>query len=65
MDLSNVINAILVHEDVRPAMLIQPTDVNEVTHHDPKTKYMIDKIVQQFPSLQVSTDYSIYQGGSN
>ena len=60
--LSNVINAILVHENVRPAMLIHPNDVNEVTHNDPKTKYSIDSIVQQFPSLQVSTDYTIYQG---
>ena len=34
--IENIINAILVHENVRPAFLLQPADFNEATGKDKK-----------------------------
>ena len=42
--IDNVLNVILVNENVRPAMLVQPADYDERTHNDPKTKSIIETI---------------------
>jgi hypothetical protein len=58
----NVLNSILVNENVRPAMLVQPVDYNELTGKDPKTKIIIEEIKEMFPELLLSEDYESYQG---
>ena len=58
----NVLNSILVNENVRPAMLVQPVDYDEVTGKDPKTKIIIEEIKEIFPELLLSEDYESYQG---
>jgi len=60
--IDNVLNVILVNENVRPAMLVQPADYGESTHNDPKTKSIIESIKEYFPNLLFSQDYEIYQG---
>jgi hypothetical protein len=57
-----ILNCILVNENVRPAMLVQPVDYKEVTHKCPKTKDIIEGIIKYFPNLILSTDYEKYQG---
>ena len=57
-----VLNSILVNEDVRPAMLVQPANYNEATRKDPKTNSIIEAITVHFPNLSFSEDYNIYQG---
>lgn len=61
-DIDIILNCILVNENVRPAMLVQPADYKEATHNDPKTKSIIEKIKANFPKLILSTDYEKYQG---
>jgi hypothetical protein len=56
------INVVLVHEDIRPAMLIQPIDYQEKTHDEPRTNAKLKAIERLFPSLFISTDYGYYQG---
>ena len=60
--IENVLNAILVNENVRPAMLVQPANYNEATGKDPKTKSIIEAITKHFPTLLLSEDYQTYQG---
>jgi hypothetical protein len=60
--IENIINLILVHEDVRPAMLLQPQDRGEVTGADPKTKKILDTMKIEFPHLIYSENYEMYQG---
>jgi hypothetical protein len=60
--IGNVLNAILVNENVRPSMLVQPADYNEATGKDPRTKSIIEAIKTKFPELQFSEDYKINQG---
>lgn len=60
--LGNVLNAILVNENVRPAMLIQPADHHEATGKDPKTKSIIEALKKTFPDLLQSENYQGYQG---
>lgn len=61
--ISNILNAILVNEDIRPAMLIQPADYNERTGKDKKTLAIVNGIKKLFPELLKSSDnYEIYQG---
>ena len=60
--IENVLNAILVNENVRPAMLVQPANYNEATGKDPKTKSIIEAIQKHFPTLLFSEDYETYQG---
>jgi hypothetical protein len=58
----NIINLILVHEGVRPAMLLQPADQGESTGADPKTKKILDAMKIEFPDLIYSENYQTYQG---
>jgi hypothetical protein len=60
--IENVLNSILVNENVRPAMLVQPADHNEATGKDRKTKSIIKAIREQFPELVFSEKYETYQG---
>lgn len=62
LDVDIILNCILVNENVRPAMLVQPADYKEATHNDPKTNSIIKKIQAKFPKLILSTDYETYQG---
>jgi hypothetical protein len=62
LDIDIILNCILVNENVRPAMLVQPADYKEATHKDPKTKSIIEGINKMFPHLILSTDYEKYQG---
>jgi hypothetical protein len=63
MEIANILlNAILVNEGVRPAMLIQPADYSERTGKDKKTSSFVSKIKKLFPALQSSDTYDIYQG---
>lgn len=57
-----ILNCILVNENVRPAMLVQPVDYKETTHKDPITNAIIEGIIKYFPNLILSTDYENYQG---
>lgn len=49
--LDELLNCILVQNDVRPAMLIQPADYDEATYKDPKTAAKLVAIKHQFPDL--------------
>jgi hypothetical protein len=60
--LDNLINIILVLENIRPAFLIQPIDYGETSHNDPKTRYILQCIKDNFPSLIHSFKYKHYQG---
>ena len=52
--IESLINAILVKEGVRPAMLVQPIDYDETTGEDPITKGILDAIRHHFPELKHS-----------
>lgn len=56
--ISITLNAILVNENIRPAMMIQPIDYGKKT----KTNKMIDFIKHYFPNLIFSENYEDYQG---
>lgn len=60
--IDNIINAILVMEDVRPAMLVQSADHGEAAHTDLKTASILQGIKQCFPELLHTNDYAINQG---
>jgi hypothetical protein len=62
MEIINILNAILVNEGVRPAMLIQPADYNEKTGKDTKILSIVNRIKELFPKLLLSDNYKIYQG---
>ena len=57
-----LLNLILVNENIRPSMLVQPKDYREKTEKDPKTKAILNKIKSLFPNLKHSSDYETYQG---
>jgi hypothetical protein len=57
-----ILNCILVNENVRPAMLVQPADYKERTHSDPRTNSIIEGIKTYFPNFILTTDYETYQG---
>jgi len=57
-----ILNCILVNENVRPAMLVQPADYKELIHSDPKTKAIIEGIKKYFPNFILTSDYEKYQG---
>ena len=60
--LEPLINAILVHENIRPAMLVQPADYGEARETEPKMASILQKIKTYFPRLIHSNHYDIYQG---
>ncbi len=60
--IENVLNAVLVAENVRPAMLVQPQDYGERNGRDPKTRSIREGIKEYFPELSQSDHYDIYQG---
>jgi len=62
MEVGNILNAILVNEGVRSAMLIQPADYGEGTGKDKKTLLIVNGIKKQFPALKASDKYTSYQG---
>jgi len=57
-----ILNCILVNENVRPAMLVQPADYKERIHSDPRTNSIIEGIKTYFPNFILTTDYETYQG---
>jgi hypothetical protein len=57
-----ILNCILVNENVRPAMLVQPADYKELIHSDPITKSIIEGIKKYFPNFILTSDYENYQG---
>jgi hypothetical protein len=57
-----ILNCILVNENVRPAMLVQPADYKELIHSDPRTKSIIEGIKKYFPNFILTSDYENYQG---
>jgi hypothetical protein len=52
-----LLNSILVDDDVRPALLIQPVDYDETKSSDERTSSFIRAIQEQFPDLKSSSDY--------
>lgn len=60
--IENLLNAILVNEGIRPAMLIQPTDYDENNSKDPITKGILDGIKSLIPDLIYSDNYERNQG---
>lgn len=58
VEMQNALNAILVNEGIRPAMLIQEGDYDE----DIGIESVIQAIQEQFPDLESSSDYSRNQG---
>lgn len=56
------LDAVLVDENVRPAMLVQPANSGERTHNDPITKNILKHIRRYFPHFIFSDDYDKYQG---
>lgn len=57
-----ILNCILVNENIRPSMLVQPQDYDETTGEDPKTKSILQVIKMNFPELKQSENYETYQG---
>lgn len=57
-----LINAILVSEGIRPAMLVQPVDYDETTDKDPVTKSILNTIRTHFPELKHSPFYKEFPG---
>lgn len=51
MEIANILNAILVNEGVRSAMLIQPADYNEKTGKDKITFSFVSKIKKTITSI--------------
>jgi len=60
--IENLLNCILVNENVRPAMLLQPVNYHETSGKDPVTKSILHAIKKQFPELLFTEDYETYQG---
>lgn len=62
MGLDVLLNCILVDQNIRPAMMIQPADYGEATGDDPNTKKILASVHQRFPNLKQSSHYEGYQG---
>lgn len=60
--IENLLNCILVNENIRPAMLLQPVNYHETSGKDPITKSILHAIKTQFPELVFTEDYERYQG---
>jgi len=61
-EIVNILNAILVNEGVRSAMLVQPQDYKERIGTDPITLSIVNKIKRLFPEIVSSDKYETYQG---
>jgi len=62
IEINNILNAILVNENIRPAMLVQPIDYNEIKGTDKKTLKIVNGIKKIFPNLYLTDKYQNYQG---
>ena len=62
MNIETIFNAILVNENIRSAMLIQPQDYNETYGMDKQTSTIVNEIKKIFPNLYISDTYETYQG---
>ncbi len=62
IQIKNILNAILVNENIRPAMLVQPIDYNESKGTDKKTLTIVNGIKKLFPNLYLTDNYQNYQG---
>lgn len=62
LGLGILLNCILVKNNIRPAMLVQPADYNEASGKDKKTKSILTAIKKYYPELKQSEDYQTYQG---
>ena len=62
LGLGIVLNCILVQKGVRPAMLLQPTDYQEATGNDLRTRTILTGIKKYYPELVQSETYQEYQG---
>ena len=62
IQINNILNAILVNENIRPAMLVQPIDYNESKGTDKKTLTIVNGIKKLFPNLYLTDNYKHYQG---
>ena len=62
LEINNLFNAILVNENVRPAMLVQPYNYNENKGTDKKTLTIVNGIKKLFPDLYLTDNYKICQG---
>lgn len=62
INIENILNAILVNENIRPAMLVQPIDYNERKGTDKKTLTIVNGIKKLFPDLYLTDNYQNYQG---
>lgn len=62
MDPGVLLNCILVMEDIRPSLMVQPIDYKEVNGKDLKTSKILSKIKELFPELIHSEEYEMYQG---
>ncbi len=60
--IENILNAILVNENIRPAMLVQPIDYKERKGTDKKTLTIVNGIKKLFPNLYLTDNYQNYQG---
>lgn len=60
--INNILNAILVNENIRPAMLVQPIDYKERKGTDKKTLTIVNGIKKLFPNLYLIDNYQNYQG---
>ena len=62
IQIKNLLNAILVNENIRPAMLVQPIDYNESKGTDKITSTIVNGIKKLFPNLYLTDNYQNYQG---
>lgn len=58
----DAINAMLVEDGVRNAMLIQPQDYGNHDHTEMPTQQIISSLQALCPTLHMSTNYETYQG---
>jgi hypothetical protein len=60
--IENILNAILVNENIRSAMLVQPIDYKERKGTDKITSTIVNGIKKLFPNLYLTDNYQNYQG---
>jgi hypothetical protein len=55
-----IVNSILVENDVRPAMLVQPINYGEPNSSNKKTNEILMNIKKWFPNLIQSENYTVF-----